>query len=41
MKIQTVSVTFLSLFTLAAGLVSPARAENFKLPDKHPVVSVT
>ena len=41
MKIKPVSLAFLSALTLAAGLVSPALAEDFKLPNKHPVVSVT
>ena len=41
MKPSHVSLTLLSAFTLAAGLASSARAESFKLPDKHPVVSVT
>ena len=41
MKIPHIPLALLSALTLATGLVSSARAETFKLPDKHPVVSVT
>ncbi len=41
MKTSSVSIAFLSAITLFVGLVSPAMAEEFKVPDKHSVVSVT
>jgi DUF4097 and DUF4098 domain-containing protein YvlB len=41
MKTQPVCVAVLAAFTLMAGLAAPASAEEFKLPDKHPVISVT
>ena len=41
MKRSHIPLALLSAFTLATGLVASARAETFKLPDKHPVISVT
>jgi DUF4097 and DUF4098 domain-containing protein YvlB len=41
MKTLPVSLAVLSAFALVGGLIAPAQAETFKIPDKHPVVSVT
>ena len=41
MKIRPVRFALLSAFTLALGLVTPAVAESFKMPEKKPVISVT
>ena len=41
MKIRPVRFALLSAFTLTLGLVTPAVAESFKMPEKKPVISVT
>lgn len=41
MKIPSASLTLLSAVTLVAGLVTPAVAASFKMPEKKPVISVT
>ena len=41
MKKSSISLAVLSALTLAAGLVTPAVAEDFKMPEKKPVISVT
>ncbi len=41
MKISSVRLSLLTAVLLAAGLVASSRAAEFKIPDKHPVISVT
>ena len=41
MKAHPICVTFLSVLSLAIGLVAPASAKDFKVPDTKPVISVT
>ena len=41
MKKQSLTVALLVAIALGAGMPSPASAEEFKVPSKHPVLSVT
>ena len=41
MKITSAGFALLSALTLAVGSVTPATAENFKMPERKPVISVT
>ena len=41
MKLQRISLALISTLAFALGLVTPSVAEDFKMPEKKPVVSVT